>query len=358
MHGSTYLANVNILGSDTLRPEENGFLCGGGAIETPGCVSSYGALEDGEWACYAGGLIPGDDNYFNEEYGYWVTGGIADWQKETDAFGGVSWITVDNVRFNDPYARNIDPQDDWRMVPASQTAFLLAGTPNGAYTNNVTLTNLVSLTTVADGINIGGNTAGLDISWTSMQNPGDDAYGFWQNTGDQSLSLTDSHASNPGVRQHNWNDNGDYEPQYGFGSCISFFGCHDAYIENFLCEDRYCDDNPGHCNDKGQGHLITFYPPNWFYGHYDWGDDVCTVTANNMNWTHIDDGTQVNPDDEVFDDDYLGNPDGHRDWISRCDYGGCMDNGEDTWVTWDAKEPWVCWDDNCKTASDWETPRQ
>lgn len=77
-----------------------------------------------------------------------------------------------------------------------------------------------------------------------------------------------------------------------------------------------------------------------------------------MNWTHIDDGTQVNSDDEVFYDDYLSNPDGHRDRISRCDYGGCMDNGEDAWVTWDAKEPWVCWDDDCKTASDWETPRQ
>ena len=105
MHGSTYLANVNILGSDLMRPEENGSLCGGGAIETPGCVSSYGALTDGEWACYAGGVTPGDVNYFDDEYAQWVTGGIVDWQKETDAFGGVSWITVENVRFNDDTKR-------------------------------------------------------------------------------------------------------------------------------------------------------------------------------------------------------------------------------------------------------------
>ena len=356
MHGSTYLANVTILGSDMIRPFENGNLCGGGAIETPGCVSSYGSQNKGEWGCYAADGVDGpklDTNYFDGEYGWGVTGGVKKWEKESNAFDGVSWIQVDNVRFNDPYSRNIDPNGDYRWVPASQSAFIMPGTPDGSYTHDVYLDNLVSVTTVADGINIGGNAYNVVISSASMQNTGDDAYGFWQNQGDQKLSLMDSNAMNPGVRQHDIVNN-KYEPRYGFGSCISFFGCHSAYIDNFECGDRACDSNLNSCSDQNQGHLMTFYPSTWFNGKYDWDPDVCVVEAYNLGWYNIDTNDAISSHEIFYNDD---GSERHRDWIARCDASGCWDynTNQSPWEENGQVVPWVCWDGDCKYVNEWET---
>lgn len=102
MHTYTYLGRVNILGSDLVRPSENGSLCGGAAIETPGCISQYGKQTDELLGCFGdteNGLeIDYYTNYFNDHADGWVAGGINNWIDETNTYGGVTGITVDNVR--------------------------------------------------------------------------------------------------------------------------------------------------------------------------------------------------------------------------------------------------------------------
>merc|ERR1712176_597253 len=39
LNSYTTITNINYQGKDTVRPDDNGNLCGGGAFETPGCVS-------------------------------------------------------------------------------------------------------------------------------------------------------------------------------------------------------------------------------------------------------------------------------------------------------------------------------
>ena len=175
-----------------------------------------------------------------------------------------------------------------------------------------------------------------------MQNTGDDAFGFWQNTGDQKLTLTDSFAKYPGIRG---NTQYGSDPSWGFGSCISFFGCHYASITNFNCWDRHCpseDDNTP-CGDSEQGHLITFYPPSWFEGHYDWNDEngKCMINVENIGWYYLDaPKTFVNQNDPIEGSAY------GRKWISPFWDSGDIDDINYT-------EAWVTWDGNSNTPSGW-----
>ena len=222
LHSNTEISNVNILGSDLIRPRESAVLCGGGAIETPGCISYFGPSSyQIELACYDQisddfyeGIPATNDTNYNDldsggARGNWITGGLLEWAYEQRAFGGIRGITVRNVRINDPEARGHKFQGDPRLWPASQVAFLLAGTPDGSYVRDITLDKLNSITTVADGMNIGGNVGNLRISNCYIANTGDDAFGFWQGPSDQSLALVDSIAVNPGIRQGTQHGSGD-----------------------------------------------------------------------------------------------------------------------------------------------------
>merc|ERR1719375_1668766 len=39
LNSNTRVSNIGFQGKDTIRPDDNGNLCGGGVFETPGCVS-------------------------------------------------------------------------------------------------------------------------------------------------------------------------------------------------------------------------------------------------------------------------------------------------------------------------------
>ena len=125
-------------------------------------------------------------------------------------------------------------------------------------------------------------------------------------------------------------------------------------MKKIYCENRYCGSQDAHCNDQRQGHLITFYPWNWFNSKYDWGDNHCVVQAYNLNWNHIDDGSAIEDSEHFYSNT------GNRDWLSRCKDYKCADNGADPWVSSGQWEPWVCWDhvdgdDRCKWINEWET---
>jgi len=348
---------VNILGSDLVRPAENGSLCGGGSIETPGCVSPYGSTDlTSDHKCY-GDRDNNPDTSIN--FGTdWTTGGIIDWGKEYEAFGGISWISVNNVRFNDPLSRFIDTDQvpDARYWPASQVSFLLSTTPDGSTPHDINLNGLNSQTTIADGINIGGNAKDVTISNSYMTNTGDDAYAFWQGEGNQDgMTLRDSRATNPGYRQGTQYHEGGMP--YQWGSCIAFFGCHTATISNVICDDRTCpftanyDINSGDlqdywpCTDSSNGHMIVFHPKYMFNGQYDNWDDksdidgMCEVDVSDVSylWMH-DSSVTIDVNDPV---------DGgrNRDLIGRN-----MDHWPD-----DSLGPRVCWNGDCRWAGEFET---
>ena len=129
---------------------------------------------------------------------------------------------------------------------------------------------------------------------------------------------------------------------HSFGSCISFFGCHTANVSNFKCYDRNCPaaetwERP--CTDKGNGHMMTFYPPNFFGGHYKWSDTdsgMCHVTLKGWIWESLEDHHVI--DYTRFDEPmYDGSL---RDTISRCycscgkeeSWGGYRDSNSGSWV--------------------------
>merc|ERR1719245_2753027 len=87
LNSNTVVKNLNYQGKDTVRPNDNGNLCGGGVFETPGCVSpGFGDGPGGSWVskrngCYdhtgkPNNLILGDGK-------------------------GVENIVIDSVRLND-----------------------------------------------------------------------------------------------------------------------------------------------------------------------------------------------------------------------------------------------------------------
>ena len=206
------------------------------------------------------------------------------------------------------------------------------------------------MTTIADGINIGGNAKDVTISNSYIANTGDDAYAFWQGAGDQDgMTLRDSRASNPGYRQGTQEYNGG--TPYSWGSCLAFFGCHTAVVSNFVCYDRTCpftanpDIDSGDlesytmCSDEGNGHMIVFHPHHYFNGRYDNWDDrsdtdgMCEVDVSDISWLGMhDNSVEIDVNDPV---------DGgrNRDLIARSMHS------ED----WNGSPgPWVCLDGDCQ----------
>merc|ERR1719189_340696 len=103
MHSNTVVKNIAFQGKDTLRPLDNGALCGGGVFETPGCVHNQ---------CEFGGLVTGDGK-------------------------PVSNVVIENVRLND---YSTDPR------LASQLAVWTAQTTDTRKpTSEVHVTNLVAM---------------------------------------------------------------------------------------------------------------------------------------------------------------------------------------------------------------------
>merc|ERR1712238_109902 len=189
----------------------------------------------------------------------------------------------------------------------------------------------------------------IEITDSSMQFTGDDAYAFWQGQNDQRVTVKNSNARYPGIRA----SGSGALPHYGFGSCMTFFGCHEATIEGFTCHDRKCDDGNSYCTDAGQGHLIVFYPPNVFNGKYEWGSDSCVVKASDLWWE------DSHKHKIEFNEHFYSNI-GNRDWLSRCkgDYNNQDVSCRGQWngVT----QPWVCYydvdvDDQCKWIYECET---
>eukprot|EP00927_Polykrikos_kofoidii_P024887 TRINITY_DN2250_c0_g1_i1.p1 TRINITY_DN2250_c0_g1~~TRINITY_DN2250_c0_g1_i1.p1 ORF type:complete len:528 (-),score=67.11 TRINITY_DN2250_c0_g1_i1:38-1531(-) len=212
LHSNTVVRNINFQGKDTVRPLDNGNLCGGGAFETPGCVSpGFGDGPGAGWidkrvGCYdhtgkKNDLVTGDGK-------------------------GVENVTIDNVRLNSLLLPN-NP-GDFRGGQGSQLAVWVAMTADGSATKNVKVTNLVSMLTRADGINLHGNVQDSLIQDCHIENTGDDIYAFWG-------AYAESPVNN--VFNRNVGKNAGVTRDYMYGVCVAVYGAKSVTFQGNKCYD-------------------------------------------------------------------------------------------------------------------------
>ncbi|CAE7938475.1 pex16 [Symbiodinium sp. KB8] len=179
--------NVNYQGIDTIRPNDNGALCGGGAFETKGCAEN---------SCAASAVNNGG----------------------SDGFGSVS-VTIENVRLNDFFFTedqtmvgalipgNYDCKTDKWM---SECCFCK---PNGVRS------------TQADAINLHGYLQGALVESVYFENTGDDMYVVWGGTANpENVTFRSCTAVNPGIMRPNW-----------YGNCVATYGLKEVTFDSITC---------------------------------------------------------------------------------------------------------------------------
>ena len=154
--------NISYQGVDTIRPDQNGALCGGGAFETKGCAEND---------CSKSSVNNGG----------------------SDGLGSVD-VTIENVRLNDYYysedshkigpgkvAGNYDCNRSGGCcfckpngIRASQVGVWVPQSRDAGGTQRLLIKNLVSSATQADGINLHGYVRDALVQDTFIQNTGDD----------------------------------------------------------------------------------------------------------------------------------------------------------------------------------------
>ncbi|CAE7554823.1 unnamed protein product, partial [Symbiodinium natans] len=183
MYSNTVVKNIAYQGKDTLRPSDNGALCGGGVFETPGCVHNQ---------CLFPHLMTGNGQ-------------------------PVSNVKIENIRMND-YSG--DP------ILASQLAVWVAQTRNEQVpTRNVQVKNLVAMFLHADGINFHGFVQDARVEDTYIQNTGDDIYAVWGSRFDTRNIVFERCVGVDAGRAR----------QNHYGSCVAVYGAKEATFRDITC---------------------------------------------------------------------------------------------------------------------------
>merc|ERR1711924_385692 len=154
--------NINFQGRDTVRPNDNGNLCGGGVFETPGCVSpGFGDGVGTDWISKRKGCYDhtGEPNSLILGHGK-----------------GVQDVVIENVRLNDLF---LPEPNQYEAGEGNQLAVWVAQTQDGSATKNVHVRNLVGMLFRGEGINYHGNVQDSTVEDCHIENTGDDTYAFW-----------------------------------------------------------------------------------------------------------------------------------------------------------------------------------
>lgn len=182
MYSNTVVKNIAYQGKDTLRPSDNGALCGGGVFETPGCVHNQ---------CLFPHLMTGNGK-------------------------PVTNVHIENVRMND-YSDN--------PILASQLAVWVAQTTHDQPTSQVTVKNLVAMFLHADGINFHGFVQNALVDDCYIQNTGDDIYAVWGSHFDtRNIVFQNSVGVDAGRARQNH-----------YGSCVAVYGAKEATFRDLTC---------------------------------------------------------------------------------------------------------------------------
>jgi hypothetical protein len=245
LNSNTLVKNINYQGKDTTRPDDNGNLCGGGAFETPGCVSpGFGDGVGTKWTskrkgCYdhtgkRNDLITGDGK-------------------------GVENVTIKNVRLNSLLL----PSDPalYKKAKGSQIAVWVAMTKDGSATKKVKVKNLVSMLTRGDGINFHGNVQDSIVEDCHIENTGDDIYAVWGAYAENSAGniFKNNVGKNPGVVR-----------SYFYGVCIAVYGAKDMTFVGNKCYDV----KKWNRNAKNSNSCMAYVHDNWFGAVYPEGNAI------------------------------------------------------------------------------------
>lgn len=184
MATNTMVKNIAFQGKDTLRPNDNGALCGGGVFETPGCVH----------------------NQCDPRFAHLVTGDGRP----------VSNVWIENVRLND---YSYGPLASQLAVWTAQTSHI------DRPTHDVTVKNLVAMLLHADGINFHGFVQNAVVDDCYIQNTGDDIFAVWAGHFDtRGIVFQNSIGVDAGRDRDNH-----------YGSCVAVYGAQEATFQNLQC---------------------------------------------------------------------------------------------------------------------------
>eukprot|EP00927_Polykrikos_kofoidii_P003257 TRINITY_DN11296_c0_g1_i1.p1 TRINITY_DN11296_c0_g1~~TRINITY_DN11296_c0_g1_i1.p1 ORF type:complete len:477 (-),score=63.23 TRINITY_DN11296_c0_g1_i1:81-1511(-) len=207
--------NVSYQGIDTIRPNDNGGLCGGGAFETKGCAEND---------CKASSVNNGG----------------------SDGHGSVD-VTIDNVRINDFHfaedeakvGANVEGNYDCKTeqwlneccfckpngIRSSQVGLWVPQTRNAEGTRNLFVNDFVVMSTQADSINLHGYVRKALVQNSYVANSGDDQYALWGAASEpEEVVFKDCIGVNPGILRPNW-----------YGVCVATYGLRSVTFENITC---------------------------------------------------------------------------------------------------------------------------
>eukprot|EP00418_Pyrodinium_bahamense_P034373 CAMPEP_0179146836 /NCGR_PEP_ID=MMETSP0796-20121207/70941_1 /TAXON_ID=73915 /ORGANISM="Pyrodinium bahamense, Strain pbaha01" /LENGTH=528 /DNA_ID=CAMNT_0020847371 /DNA_START=21 /DNA_END=1607 /DNA_ORIENTATION=- len=255
LSSSVTVRNVSYQGLDTIRPNDNGALCGGGAFETKGCAEND---------CKASGVNNGGSD------------GI-----------GSTHVTIENVRLNDYYYAEDEAKvggdikgnydcktEDWTKqccfckpngVRSSQIGIWVPQSRNPEGTHDVIVKNVVSSSTQADGINLHGYVADTLVQNVYFQASGDDMFALWGAASNPAnVTFKDCIAVNPGILRANW-----------YGTCVATYGLKSVLFQNITCRAptlKHPIPSPSDGAAKIDMSMFVFY--NSFWASYPPGNSI------------------------------------------------------------------------------------
>jgi len=210
------VSDVSYQGIDTIRPSDNGALCGGAAFETKGCAEND---------CSISSVNNGGSDGIGSEH-----------------------VIIENVRLNDYYFAEDEAKvgasiegnyncstDNWTEqccfckpngVRASQVGIWVPQSRNIEGTRHLFVNNIVTSALQADGINLHGMVDDAQVQNVYIQNTGDDIYALWgANSNPTNVTFQDCVGVNPGILRPNW-----------YGNCMATYGLQSVVFENLKCQ--------------------------------------------------------------------------------------------------------------------------
>ena len=214
------MRDLSYQGVDTIRPGDNGALCGGGAFELKGCAAND---------CSKSNVNNGGSDGLASQH-----------------------VTLENLRVNDyfskedaPYIGIVQPGNydgcyeksggcclcKPNSVRASQIGVWVPSTRDGTAsgtvgTKHLVIRNFVSTATQADGINLHGAVHDALVENSHISNTGDDAYAVWgAKLNPSNITFRNITAVNPGILRPNW-----------YGDCVATYGLQETVFEDVVCK--------------------------------------------------------------------------------------------------------------------------
>lgn len=222
--------------------------CGGGAFETKGCAANdcskspvNNGGSDGQGSHHV--LIEGvriNDLYSSEDAGKVGAAIPGNYNCSTNHWAAECCFCKPNG------------------VRASQVAVWVPATRNPEGTHHITIRDVVSAATQADGINLHGYVHEVLVEDVYLQNSGDDLLALWGADGNpENVTFRDSTVVNPGILRPRW-----------YGNCGATYGLRSVVFSNITCRaptlTNPIDGNASHIDTSMFSFYTSFggvYPP-------------------------------------------------------------------------------------------------